>query len=297
MATLRDPSAPTAETKRSFAPKLAAIYLVGSIVFAYLADWSLSNANLPQEISSEVQVYLMVAFIVITALLIYLIAGVYARRLAKVHDERMRSNMTIAHRLALAIEMRDQYASGHNHRLGRFCQILGSELGLSEQAAEQLYHAAALHDVGKIGIPDEVLNKPGALSPAEIELIRKHVEYGAALLSNSDDPLMQLAHTIVLTHHEAWDGTGYPNGLKGEAIPLAGRIAAVADVFDALNSKRPYKEAWALDDVLKEIRRLKGTRFDPRVVDALERRLNDFQAVESDNTPPPWQVLQTQLSS
>ncbi|MEZ0324272.1 MAG: HD-GYP domain-containing protein [Fimbriimonas sp.] len=285
------------ETKRTFAPKLAALYLGGSVAFAFVADYSLTHAGLSAQHVDDLQVYFMIGFIIVSALLIYVIAGLYGKRLVKMHEERMKSNMAIAHRLALAIELRDDHASGHNHRLGRYCQILGREMGMEDEEAEQLYHAAALHDVGKIGVPDEILNKPGPLTEPEIEIIRRHVELGSALLANSDDVLMQLAHRIVLTHHENWDGTGYPNGLIGDQIPLEGRIVAVADVYDALHSARPYKAAWPLGKVCEEIQRLSGSKFDPRVVEAFLNCREAFVEVDQDETPAPWLSMQSHMSA
>ncbi len=139
---------------------------------------------------------------------------------------------------------------------------------MGEDEAEELRHAAVLHDVGKIGIPDAVLLKPGRLDADEIAVMRRHTAIGASILSGSSSPLMQLAETIALTHHERWDGTGYPAGLAGEAIPLPGRIAAICDVFDALLARRPYKERWSLDEALVEILSLAGTHFDPELTRA-----------------------------
>jgi putative two-component system response regulator len=141
-----------------------------------------------------------------------------------------------------------------------------------------IYSAAALHDIGKVGIPDEILNKKGPLDPDERKRIERHVDIGAALLDHAEEPLLHMARQIILTHHECWDGSGYPAGLKGEEIPLAGRIAAVADMFDALLSSRPYKAAWPFELAVSEIRRSAGTKFDPRVVAAFERALPDLRS-------------------
>jgi response regulator RpfG family c-di-GMP phosphodiesterase len=134
--------------------------------------------------------------------------------------------------------------------------------------AELLRHASALHDVGKVGIPDEILSKPGPLDAGEWETMQTHTTIGASILSGSASPLVQLSETIALTHHERWDGTGYPRGLSGEQIPLAGRICAICDVFDALLSERPYKSPWPYRDAVAEIASEAGSHFDPELVEA-----------------------------
>jgi putative two-component system response regulator len=144
---------------------------------------------------------------------------------------------------------------------------LALAVGMTPMEADLIRHASAMHDVGKIGIPDSVLHKPGALTDQEWKIMRTHPLLGARILSNSNAELLQLAEQIARTHHERWDGTGYPAGLKGEAIPLAGRICAVCDVFDALVSWRPYKHAWPPIEALDEIRRQRGLHFDPELAD------------------------------
>jgi CHASE2 domain-containing sensor protein len=174
----------------------------------------------------------------------------------------------IAHRLGVAVEWRDAETGVHIERMGRLCERLAREVGLSVVEAELLRHASALHDVGKVGIPDEILLKPGKLDPAEWTKMKTHTTIGASILSGSKSALVQLAEEIALSHHERWDGTGYPEGLKGDDIPLAARICAVCDVFDALLSPRPYKEAWPLRHVIRELGGLRGTHLDPALVDA-----------------------------
>jgi response regulator RpfG family c-di-GMP phosphodiesterase len=173
------------------------------------------------------------------------------------------TQLEIVNRLAQAAESRDGDTGAHIERMSRMCEALGRAVGMSDDEAEELRHAAVLHDVGKIGIPDAILLKPGRLDEDEVEVMRRHTSIGAAILTGSSSPLMQVAETIALTHHERWDGTGYPVGLMGEAIPLQGRIAAICDVFDALLARRPYKERWSLEDALSEMRSLAGTHFDP----------------------------------
>ena len=137
-------------------------------------------------------------------------------------------------------------------------------------------HASLLHDVGKIAVPDAILTKPGTLTDEEWVVMRRHPEAGAAILAGSSAPVMRMAEEIALTHHERWDGGGYPHGLSGEAIPLVGRICAVCDVVDALLSPRPYKEPWPLQDALEELRSQRGRHFDPAVVDAFMTLVDDL---------------------
>jgi CHASE2 domain-containing sensor protein len=182
--------------------------------------------------------------------------------------ELRETQLEIIHRLAVVTESRDEATGLHLERIGRLCERLGLALGMSEAEAETLRHASLLHDVGKVAVPDAILTKPGPLTDEEWEVMRRHAAEGAAMLAGSRAPVMRMAEEIALTHHERWDGTGYPNGLAREAIPLVGRICAVCDVFDALRSRRPYKEPWSLRDALAELARERGRHFDPEVVDA-----------------------------
>jgi CHASE2 domain-containing sensor protein len=171
-------------------------------------------------------------------------------------------------RLAQAAESRDGDTGEHIHRIGYLCERLALRVGFDAARADMLRHASALHDVGKIGIPDIVLLKPGALDPDEWSIMQSHAVKGAEILAGSTSPLIQMAETIARTHHERWDGTGYPNGLAGAEIPLEGRICAICDVYDALGSPRPYKEAWPAARVLEEIALGSGSHFDPALVAA-----------------------------
>jgi len=178
-----------------------------------------------------------------------------------------RSRLEILDRLALAAEYRDDATQQHAQRIGRTAGLVADRLALPATTPMQLRRAAPLHDIGKIGIPDHILLKPGRLTDDEFDVIRTHTTIGAQMLSGSAAPILQLAEEIALTHHERWDGAGYPNGLAGERIPIAGRIVAIADVFDALTHDRPYKRAWPLGDALEEITGQRGLAFDPAVVD------------------------------
>lgn len=174
-------------------------------------------------------------------------------------------------RLGRAIEYRDGGVGDHISRVATIARIIGEELGLPQGALRNLYLAAPLHDIGKIGVPDAILNKPGRLTDEEMATMRRHVEIGAAILGGSDIDLMQTATDIAESHHEKWDGTGYPRGARGDSIPLVARITAVADVFDALCSDRPYKRAWSAEKAYAEILRSSGSHFDPQCVAAFER--------------------------
>jgi putative two-component system response regulator len=173
------------------------------------------------------------------------------------------------HRLARAAD-RDKSAEDHTERVARTAALLAERLGLPAAEVTLLRHAAPLHDIGKLAISEAILLKPGTLTADEVHQMRRHVLSGAAMLSGSFSDVIQIAREIALTHHEWWDGTGYPSGLAGAAIPICGRIVALADVFDALTHVRPYKSAWPVDQAVSEIRRLRGVQFDPAVVDAFE---------------------------
>lgn len=177
----------------------------------------------------------------------------------------------IVERLALAAEYRDDQTGKHIKRVGILSARLAHELGWPSDRVEVIRRAAPLHDVGKVGIESSVLLKPGKLTPEEFEHIKEHVTLGHGVLSGSRFPLLQMAAEIALYHHENWDGTGYRAGLKGEAIPQSARIVSVIDVFDSLTHERPYKEAWPVAKALREIVELRGTKFDPTVVDAFLR--------------------------
>jgi len=185
------------------------------------------------------------------------------------------AHMEALERLAMACEARDDHTGEHTRRVGTMAGVIASALGLPDKEAEMIRFAAQLHDIGKTGIPDHILGKPGKLTDEEFETMKTHAAIGAAILAGSSAPILRLAEDIALTHHEKWDGTGYPRGLAGHDIPLAGRIVAVTDVFDALTHVRPYKSAWAVRDSLAEIKRLSGNQFDPAVVEAMLQVLFD----------------------
>ena len=173
-------------------------------------------------------------------------------------------------RLARAIEYRDSGTADHISRVATISRLVAEGLGLDFNYNRTIYLAAPLHDVGKVGVPDSILIKPGKLTDEEMSIMREHVNIGARILEHGSSELIRIAASIASTHHERWDGKGYPRGLSGTAIPLEGRIIAVADVFDALCSERPYKPAWPLSDASAEIVRCAGTHFDPACVTAFQ---------------------------
>lgn len=177
--------------------------------------------------------------------------------------------------LATAAEYRDDDTGQHTQRVGDTAATLAALLGCGEKQVELMRRAAPLHDVGKIGIPDAILLKPGKLTEEEFAFMKTHTTIGAAILSQHHTDLLQLAAEIALTHHERWDGSGYPGRLSGSDIPLVGRIVAVADVFDALTNERPYKAAWPVEQALAEIKAQSGKQFDPQVVETF-LRMHDF---------------------
>ena len=215
------------------------------------------------------------------------------------------SRLDVIHCLARAAEFRDDDTGQHIIRVGRYARVIADQLGFSREELDILEPAAQLHDVGKIGIADSILLKPGKLSPEEYEImqkhcgfgtkivqqvpdadaavLRKHTDMGARIMDVSSSPVLEMARRIALTHHERWDGNGYPLGLAGEDIPLEGRITAVADVFDALSSKRPYKPPFPLQKCFAIMEEGRQTQFDPKVLDAFIERRHDIIRVQIDS--------------
>lgn len=183
-------------------------------------------------------------------------------------QELEQSRKELIRRLGLAAEYKDNETGLHVQRMAEYARLVALELGFNERDAETLAAAAPMHDIGKLGIPDDILCKPGKLTPEEYKIIQGHPEIGARILGAPDSELLFIAQQVALYHHEKWDGSGYPHGLKGTEIPLVARIAAAADVFDALVSVRPYKKPWPLERVLSLFEEEKGRHFDPQVIDA-----------------------------
>ncbi len=215
----------------------------------------------------------------------YLVAFAERNRFARKLRE---SHVELIQRLAQAVEHRDLETGAHVRRIGIFSEQLALSAGWTPRDAEMLRHASAMHDVGKIGIPDAVLLKPGSLDEAEWEIIRSHTTIGGDILANSANPLVQLAETVARCHHERWDGSGYPAGLSGEEIPEGARICAICDAFDALLSARVYKPSWSLEQALAEIARSAGSHFDPRLAEIFLQIAPDLvlQAESNPETSP-----------
>jgi len=178
------------------------------------------------------------------------------------------ASLETIYRLSMAAEYKDKETGAHIKRMSLYSAAVTRRMGLTESTIETILYAAPMHDLGKIGIPDLILMKPAKLDPVEWEIMKQHTVIGAKILQGSDAEFIRLGETIALSHHEKWDGSGYPNSLKGIEIPITGRITAIADVFDALTSKRPYKEPFSVEKSLAIIREGRGSHFDPDVADA-----------------------------
>lgn len=191
------------------------------------------------------------------------------KRTAELHATRLQ----IVQRLGMAAEYRDEETGNHILRMSHISELLARCVGWSETDCDLILNASPMHDIGKIGIPDAILLKPGKFEPEEWEIMKSHAEIGAKLLEGDDSSLLCMAREIALSHHEKWDGSGYPNGLAGENIPQSGRIAALADVFDALTSVRPYKKAWSVDEAVNFVKENSGKHFDPDLVEIFVHNL------------------------
>jgi len=199
-------------------------------------------------------------------------------------EQLKQAHVDLVQRLGRAAEYKDTDTGEHIVRMSQYSKILALALDIPELHAEQLRQAAPMHDIGKIGIPDAILLKPGKLTFEEFEQMKQHTVIGAQILAKSSSPLLQLAHQLAIEHHEKWDGTGYPKGLKGEEISIEGRIVAVADVFDALTSKRPYKDAWTVEETIAHIKEQSGKHFDPQLVDLFIENIDKILEVKNSNS-------------
>ncbi|MCG8634704.1 MAG: response regulator [Desulfobacterales bacterium] len=198
------------------------------------------------------------------------------------HEELKQAYVDSIHRLVMASEFKDEDTGDHIIRIGEYAVFMATELGQDPQFIETIGYSAPMHDVGKIGIPDKILLKPGKLTRDEFNIIKRHTLIGAKLLSESKSRILQMAEEIALTHHEKFNGKGYPKGLAGENIPLSGRIVSIADTFDALTSKRPYKEPYPLEMVFDIIRRERGEHFDPDITDLFLDKFDTFVSIRQD---------------
>jgi putative two-component system response regulator len=201
------------------------------------------------------------------------------KELRKDYNEVKHSYSEMIMRLALIAELKDGSTGTHLVKVAEYCTEIARGLGLPKKDIDYLRYASPLHDVGKLIIPDSILKKKGGLTPEEREIVKKHAQIGAEVFEGSNLNLLKIAMMISLTHHERWDGTGYPQGLKGDDIPIFGRIVALADVFDALTSKRPYKRAFGFEEAIDIIKAESGTHFDPAVAKAFLKRKNTIKKI------------------
>ena len=195
--------------------------------------------------------------------------------------ELKKAYVELMQRLAQAAEYKDNETGQHIARMSRYCYVLAKAYGLSQEYAEDLMLAAPMHDIGKVGIADSILLKPGRLDAQEYEIMKQHAELGANILAGSESKLVRLAYLMAMEHHEKYDGSGYPKGLQGEEISIEGRICALADVFDALTSKRPYKEAWPIEEAMAFIQSQSGLHFDPKLVALLAENLPEILKIKT----------------
>jgi len=204
------------------------------------------------------------------------------QRTQAIHETRLQ----VVRHLGRAAEYRDNETGLHIIRMSKMAALLGKAAGMSDYESDILLNASPMHDIGKIGIADKILLKPGKLEADEWETMQTHAQIGADILSGDDSDLMEMAHEIALTHHEKWNGKGYPNKLKGEDIPLSGRVTAIADVFDALTSERPYKKAWSVEKTVTLITEESGQHFDPRLVALFLKMLPEFIEIKEEYAEP-----------
>ena len=203
-------------------------------------------------------------------------------RTKELHETRLE----VIRRLGLAAEYRDNETGLHIIRMSKMSKVLGEAAGMDQETADTLLNASPMHDIGKIGIPDRVLLKPGKLDAEEWEIMQTHAAIGGVMLGGHPSPLLTMAKEIALTHHEKWNGAGYPKGMKEEEIPLPGRVCALADVFDALTSERPYKKPWSIEDTVSEIDNQKGVHFDPQLVELFHTVLEQFVSIKKEYREP-----------
>lgn len=255
------------------------IYLLASLAWIVLSDGILRLFDLPGNWDTAVDIGKGIAFVFALGLILRRVAFNGLNEIEQARQSWMDANFELVRRLANVAEHRDDLTGQHGQRISRYASVLAKELGYNDSTCRLLGAAASLHDLGKVGVRDAVLMKPGILTEAERREVERHVLVGAELLANGTHPLVRLAHSVALTHHENWDGSGYPAGLVGRQIPVEGRIVAICDVFDALISERSYKAAWPLERAVEEIRRASGTKFDPAIVAAFTRCVDEFAKI------------------
>jgi len=203
-------------------------------------------------------------------------------------QELINTRYNIIQKLGRAAEFKDNETGNHVQRMSKYARILALACGMESETADLLMNAAPMHDIGKIGVPDHILKKSGKLNEEEWLIMKEHAAFGAEILDEENPSLLlETAKTVAMTHHEKWDGTGYPNGLKAEAIPLEGRIIAIADVFDALTSKRPYKPAWTIERAIALIKSESGKHFDPQLVEYFINNLDEILEIKAQFSEEP----------
>ena len=202
--------------------------------------------------------------------------------LEKAHEELDYAYLDTINRLVSAAEYKDEETGDHIVRMSRYSTLIAEKLGLSDEMVKLIRYASPMHDIGKIGIPDSILLKPGRLTDDEFETIKTHTTIGASILQDSKAQVLQVAHEIALNHHEKWNGNGYPRGLKEDETPVSGRIVGIADTFDALTSKRPYKEPYPVEVAVEIIRSERGTHFDPEVVDVFLENIGTIKQIKDE---------------
>lgn len=269
----------SAKTPIGVALRVAGLYGVLGFVWIVYSDHAVQWLFADPNAQATIQTYKGLFWIFLTTGLIYAVSAYLVANLVREAEGRRKMEYEVIERLSMAAEYRDDETGNHVRRVGAYCAILARGLGMSEERAKLLEMAACLHDIGKIGIPDEVLLKPGPFNDEDRQTMRAHTLIGSSLLAGGESEVLRLAESIALTHHERWDGTGYPAGLVGEEIPIEGRICAIADVFDALVTKRRYKDEWSTEDAVEELRSLSGVQFDPQLVALLELKLPEIEAV------------------
>jgi len=203
-------------------------------------------------------------------------------KLKAAHQELQEAYIDTINRLVLAAEYKDEDTGAHIVRISRYSALIAEKLGLPTKEIQNILYAAPMHDVGKIGIPDSILMKPGKLTDEEFEIIKTHTTMGAKILANSKAEVLKVAELIAVSHHEKWNGKGYPRGLSGGKIPLVGRIVGLVDVFDALISKRPYKDPFPVEVALDIIKKERGEHFDPDVADVFLENIDKFVKIKAE---------------
>ncbi|WOT06164.1 two-component system response regulator [Shewanella youngdeokensis] len=193
--------------------------------------------------------------------------------------ELAQTQLKVIQKLGLAAEYKDNETGMHVIRVSHYTHILAKAAGMSETDADMLMAASPMHDIGKIGVDDAILRKPGKLTSEEFELMKMHAQIGADIIGDNDSEILKMARVVAISHHEKWNGSGYPYGLKGEAIPRIGRIVAIADVFDALTSKRPYKRAWSIEEAVNLLKQEAGQHFDPQLVPLFIAHIDEVETV------------------